>query len=97
MTIKRTIDGKEREFVLTPIEMFDTYYEQEHIWDAEYVGSELSEELEEFCVDEADRYHCTEAIVYEMRSMIYKYDMSQEYALTEAFNEIKKRRESGEL
>ena len=97
MTIKRTIDGKEREFVLTPREMFDAYCEQEHIWDVDYVGSELSEELEEFCVYEADRENITEAIAYEMRSMIDKYNMSQEYALTEAFNEIKKRRKSGEL
>ena len=97
MTIKRTIDGKEREFVLTPREMFDAYCEQEHIWDADYVGSELSEELEEFCVDEADRKNIADAIAYEMRSLFDKYDVSQEYALTEAFNEIKKRRESGEL
>lgn len=97
MTIKRTIDRKEHEFVLTSGELFDAYCEQEHIWDADYVGSELSEELEEFCVDEADRKNIAEAIAYEMRRQIDKYEMSPEYALEKAFNEIKKRRESGEL
>ena len=97
MTIKRTIDEKEHEFVLTSEELFDAYCEQEHIWDVDYVGSELSEELEEFCVDEADRKNIAEAIAYEMRRQIDKYEMSSEYALEKAFNEIKKRRESGEL
>lgn len=97
MTIKRTIDGKEHEFVLTSGELFDAYCEQEHIWDADYVGSELSEELEEFCVDEADRRNIANAIAYEMRRQIDRYEMSSECALEEAFNEIKKRRESGEL
>lgn len=101
MTIKRTIDGKEREFVLSPREMFDAYCEQEHIWDVDYVESQLEsdlfEEIEDVCVDEADRKNIAEAIAYEMRSLIDKYDISQEYALTEAFNEIKKRRKSGEL
>lgn len=98
MTIKRTIDGKEHEFVLTSGELFDAYYEQEHIWDVDYVDiqleSELFEEIEDVCVDEADREEIAEEIAYEMRRQINKYDLPLEYAFTEAFHEIKKQRKS---
>ena len=101
MTIKRTIDGKEREFVLTSGELFDAYCEQEHIWDVDYVDiqleGELFEEIKDVCVDEADREEIAEEIASEMRRQINKYDLPQEYAFTEAFNEIKGRRKSGEL
>ena len=36
MKIKRTINGIEYEFELTEQERFDTYCEQEHIWDVDY-------------------------------------------------------------
>ena len=99
MTIKRTIDGKEHEFVLTSGELFDAYYEQEHICDVDYVDiqleSELFEEIEDVCVDEADREEIAEEIAYEMRRQINKYDLPLEYAFTEAFHEIRNRRKSG--
>lgn len=101
MIIERIIDGKEREFVLTSGELFDAYCEQEHIWDVDYVDiqleSELFEEIKDVCVDEADREEIAEEIASEMRRQIDKYGLSHEYAFTEAFNEIKKRRKSGEL
>ena len=37
MIIKRTVDGRELEFELTPAEMKDTFYEQQHKWDIENV------------------------------------------------------------
>lgn len=99
MTIKRTIDGKEHEFVLTSEELFDAYCEQEHIWDVDYVDiqleSELFEEIKDVCVGEADREEIAEEIASEMRRQINKYDLSLDYAFTEAFQEIKERRRSG--
>lgn len=99
MVIKRTIDGEERMFVLTKTELFDAYCEQEHIWDVDYVESQLKnglfEEIEDICVDEADRAEIAEEIASEMRRQINKYDLSQEYAFTEAFHEIRNRRKSG--
>lgn len=99
MVIKRTIDGKDRMFVLTKTELFDAYCEQEHIWDVDYVESQLEsglfEEIEDICVDEADRAEIAEEIASEMRRQINKYDLSQEYAFTEAFHEIRNRRKSG--
>lgn len=99
MVIKRTIDGEERIFVLTSMELFNAYSEQEHIWDVDYVESQLEsglfEEIEDFCVGEADRAEIAEEIASEMRRQINKYDLSQEYAFTEAFHEIRNRRKSG--
>lgn len=99
MVIKRTVDGEERIFVLTSMELFNAYSEQEHIWDVDYVESQLEnglfEEIEDICVDEADRAEIAEEIASEMRRQINKYDLSQEYAFTEAFHEIRNRRKSG--
>lgn len=99
MVIKRTIDGKDRMFVLTKTELFDAYCEQEHIWDVDYVESQLEswlfEEIEDICVDEVDRAEIAEEIASEMRRQINKYDLSQEYAFTEAFHKIRNRRKSG--
>lgn len=99
MVIKRTIDGEERIFVLTSMELFNAYSEQEHIWDVDYVENQLEnglfEEIEDICVDEADRAEIAEEIASEMRRQIDKYDLSQEYAFTEAFHEIRNRRKSG--
>ena len=99
MVIKRTIDGEERIFVLTSMELFNAYSEQEHIWDVDYVESQLEnglfEEIEDICVDEADRAEIAEEIASEMRRQINKYDLSQEYDFTEAFHEIRNRRKSG--
>ena len=100
MVIKRTIDGEERIFVLASMELFNAYCEQEHIWDVDYVEFQLEEsglfeEIEDFCVDEADRAEIAEEIASEMRRQINKYDLSQEYAFTEAFHEIRNRRKSG--
>ena len=47
MKIKRTINGIEYEFELTKQERFDTYCEQEHIWDADYVRDICGEEIEQ--------------------------------------------------
>lgn len=99
MTIKRTIDGKDRMFVLTKTELLDAYCEQEHIWDVDYVDIQLEsglfEEIEDFCVGEVDRAEIADEIASEMRRQINKYDLSQEYAFTEAFHEIRNRRKSG--
>ena len=99
MVIKRTVDGEERIFVLTSMELFNAYSEQEYIWDVDYVESQLEnglfEEIEDICVDEADRAEIAEEIASEMRRQINKYDLSQEYAFTEAFHEIRNRRKSG--
>lgn len=77
MVIKRTIDGEERIFVLTSMELFNAYSEQEHIWDVDYVESQLEnglfEEIEDICFDEADRAEIAEEIASEMRRQINKY------------------------
>ena len=96
MTIERIIDGKRCAFDLTDGELLKAYYEQERISDFDYVKGELSEELSELCVDEADRQNTIKAIVYEMRRQINEYDL-QSYALEKAFSEIKEQRKSGEL
>lgn len=88
MKIKRTINGIEHEFELTEQERFDTYCEQQHIWDADYVRNIYGEEIEQMCKTEAEIDAFIEDIAYEMRRLIDKYDVSEEYALDEAFEKV---------
>ena len=88
MKIKRTINGIEYELELTEQERFDTYCEQEHIWDADYVRNIYGKEIEQMCKTEAEIDAFIEDIAYEMRRLVDKYDVSEEYALDEAFEEV---------
>ena len=88
MKIKRTINGIEYEFELTKQERFDTYCEQEHIWDADYVRDIYGEEIEQMCKAEAKIDAFIEDIAYEMRRLVDKYGVSEEYALDEAFEKV---------
>ena len=88
MKIKRTINGIEYEFELTEQERFDTYCEQEHIWDADYVWNIYGEEIEQMCKTEAEIDAFIEDIAYEMRRLVDKYGVSEEYALDEAFEKV---------
>ena len=88
MKIKRTLNGIEYEFELTEQERFDTYCEQEHIWDADYVWNIYGEEIEQMCKTEAEIDAFIEDIAYEMRRLVDKYGVSEEYALDEAFEKV---------
>lgn len=93
MKIKRTINGIEHEFELTKQERLDAYCEQEHIWDAAYVWYICSEEIEEMYKNEDEQDGFVEDIAYEMRRQIDKYDVSEWYALDEAFKKVTNQRE----
>ena len=97
MTIERIIDGKRCAFDLTDGELLKAYYEQERISDFDYVKSELSEELSELCVDEADRQNTIKAIVYEMRRQINEYDLPKLCSGKKRLARSKEQRKSGEL
>ena len=86
MIIKRMIDGKGYEFKLTEMELFDSYCEQERIWDMGYVEDNLPEDLDGLCDNAEKREEAIGAIACEMRRQISKYDISQDYALSEAFS-----------
>ena len=88
MKIKRTINGIEYEFELTGQERFDTYCEQEHIWDVDYVAAEYEEEAKRTCKTEAEIDAFIEDIAYKMRRLVDKYGVSEEYALDEAFEKV---------
>ena len=88
MKIKRIVDGVEHEFELTEQERFDTYCEQEHIWDADYVRNIYGEEIEQMCKTEAEIDAFIEDIAYEMRRLVDKYGVGEEYALDEAFEDV---------
>ena len=96
MKIKRTINGIEYEFELTRQERFDAYCEQQHIWDVDYVAAEYEEEAKRTCKTEAEIDAFIEDIAYEMRRLMDKYDVSVEYALDEAFEEVMSQREEEE-
>lgn len=88
MKIKRTINGIEYEFELTEQERFDAYCEQQHVWDADYVRNIYGEEIEQMCKTEAEIDAFIEDIAYEMRRLVDKYGVSEEYALDEAFEKV---------
>lgn len=96
MKIKRTINGIEYEFELTEQERFDTYCEQEHIWDADYVWSIYGEEIEQMCKNADEQDSFIEDVAYEMRRQVDKYDVSEWYALDEAFKKVTSQREEEE-
>lgn len=96
MKIKRTINGIEYEFELTKQERFDTYCEQEHIWDADYVRNIYGEEIEQMCKTKAEMDAFIEDVASEMRRQVDKYDVSEWYALDEAFKRVTSQREEEE-
>ena len=93
MNIKRTINGSEIEIELTKDELFNAYCEQENIFDVnscrDYLNSgiyngeqwyeELDKETEDLLVEEA---------AYQLRRNIDKYEMSYDYAISDAFSVV---------
>ena len=93
MKIKRIVDGVEHEFELTREERFDTYCEQQHIWDMDYVAIEYGEEVEQMCKTKAEMDAFIEDVAFEMRRQVDKYNVSEWYALDEAFKKVTSQRE----
>lgn len=93
MKIKRIVDGVEHEFELTREERFDTYCEQQHIWDMDYVATEYGEEVEQMCKTKAEMDAFIEDVAFEMRRQVDKYDVSEWYALDEALKKVTSQRE----
>lgn len=94
MTIKRTVDGREREFTMTGDELYKAYLEQQHDFDlsdiADYFdcyGSE-ADILEEFGKSKSDIKQLYGDMAYEMRRNIDKYDMDWQYAREEAIHDV---------
>ena len=93
MIIKRTVNGREMEFELTPHEMSDAYYEQQHLFDIDDVvvffdgcsDNDLMI-LYRMTRDETRKFY--DEIALEMRRNINKYDMDFQYAREEAVQEI---------
>lgn len=75
MTITRTVNGTEMEFELNSQELYDAFREQEHKWDVSYVDANVGHLYNDEQVD---------AIAYEARRQMDKYDLSFDYALGEA-------------
>jgi len=93
MKIKRTIDGKEFEFELTPQELYDAFAEQEFQYDLSSVRSyfeDYSDDdlYEEYTMTREELEACFEDIAVELRRNMDKYDMSFEYALPTAVSEV---------
>ena len=93
MIIKRTINGIDFNFELTPAEMYAAYFEQQEHFDIQDVMNyadmfdedDFEEEVgctyKEFC-------DMKEEIAYEMRRNMDKYDMDFSYARDEAVRDI---------
>ena len=93
MKIKRTIDGKEFEFELTQQELYDAFAEQEFKFDLSSVRSYFEDYSDDDIMDEYGRTRkeleaCFEDIAVALRRNMDKYDMSFEYALPTAVNEV---------
>lgn len=89
MTIKRIIAGTVHEFELTASELYAAHVEQEHIYDTDNVKSQLMicYPNSEYTDDEID------AIAWEVRRQINKYDLDFDYAVDEALVELQLLRE----
>ena len=93
MTIKRTINGSEIEIELTKEEIYDAYCVQEYEWDVQscrnylnsgvYVDEEWYEELDK----ETEDLLVAET-AYHLRRNINKYEMSYDYAISDAFSVV---------
>ena len=93
MKIKRTIDGKEFEFELTPQELYEAFAEQEFKFDLSSVRSyfeDYSDDdlYEEYAMTREELEACFDDIAVELRRNMDKYDMSFEYALPAAVSEV---------
>lgn len=86
MIIKRTIDGVEHSFELTNRELYDAFVEQEHRFD--FSDAESILDKREYTPEQF------EAIVWETRRQMDKYNLSFNYALEEAVGIIKSRERS---
>ena len=93
MKIKRTIDGQEFEFELTPSELYDAFAEQQFQYDlsiVRYYFEDYSDDdiKEEYGRTRKELEACFEDIAVELRRNMDKYEMSLEYALPTAVNEV---------
>lgn len=93
MKITRTINGTAVEIELTAQEMREAYDEQQHNYDCDSVRAlfdsfEDDVLIEDYYFDRAGLEPYVEEIAYEMRRMIYKYDVDWDYARETAASEI---------
>lgn len=90
MVIKRQIDGRSVDIELSPSELCDAYYEQEHKYDMEDVENRFDDMDDEDFAEHGITREYAEAhiseITYNKRRNMTKYDMSWEYALDETIN-----------
>ena len=85
MTIKRTFDDKEIQTELTDDELRSAYKEYQFSRDYNNVRFYF---LEEFGITRQDAEKKFEEIACELRRNIDKYDMSYDYALPAAINDV---------
>ena len=92
MVIKRYINGKDTEIELTPQEVLDAYYQQEHSFDEDDVRDRFNEwddeRFLEYGVTRAEAEEQISDIAYEKRRIMNKYDTDWEYALDEAISTV---------
>lgn len=90
MVIKRQVAGKDIEIELSPRELCDAYYEQEHNYDVEDVKVRFDDMIDDEFEDHGLTREYAEAhmdeIAYNKRRNMTKYEMSWEYALDEAID-----------
>jgi len=94
MKIERVIHGETVEIELTPQELSDAAFEQEHLDDVEYVRNRLdpdspSNEWMEV-LSEKQKENAVEQIAYECRRRQNKYCLDESDAFDEAKNWFKK-------
>jgi hypothetical protein len=93
MTITREVNGKEVEFSLTPVELYNAFEEQQHIFDVEDVknyfdGYSEADFIREYGRPGAEIRLLFGEVAYEMRRNIDKYDMDWFYAREAAISEL---------
>ena len=93
MKITREINGKTHTFELTEDELYNAYFEQEHIFDVDDISS-FFDELDDGDImseygktREEVKWHYDE-IAYEMRRQMDKYDVDMWYARGEAIRQV---------
>ena len=90
---------------LTPQELYDAYEEQEHIYDCEDIRFQLDEMIGDIECGETEEDEETKVIraiasseemisdcAYRKRRMMDKYDVSWDYAVSEAIQEVVRER-----
>lgn len=89
LKIKRVIHGEEVEIELTGNELFEAYIMQENIWDrdncAMYFDTTYADEEWYENLDAETRDYLIEEAAKQYRRNIDKYEMSHDYAMSEAF------------